>query len=158
MEVTDDALRAYVGARADYYLRMWHSLRTRETSRAGVNKSAFFGGLAWLFYRKIYRPALIVMLIVLIETVVSERLFLSYGYDNPPRAYNLLVILVYSLVIGTFGNVWYYRLAVSRIQDAPNGTTSETLARLGGTSWLSIVGGVGLLFFVLVVLAVIISI
>lgn len=117
MEVTDDALRAYVGPRADYYLRAWHPLQTRETSLGGVNKSAFFGGLGWLFYRKIYRP----------------------------------------VVIGTFGNVWYYRLAVRRIQSAPNGTASEMLARLGGTSWLSILGGVGLLVFVFVVLAGIIS-
>jgi hypothetical protein len=155
MEVTDDALRAYVGARADYYLHAWHPLRTGEATSAGVNKSAFFAGLAWLFYRKLYRPALVVLLIVFIETGISESLFHWYGYDDPPRAYNLLAIFVYSSVIGIFGNVWHYRLAVRRIEGAPPGTTPEALARLGGTSWLSVLGGIVLLFVVLIVLAVV---
>jgi hypothetical protein len=95
MEVTDDALRAYVGARADYYLQAWQPLRAGDAAGAGVNKSAFFAGLAWLFYRKLYRPALIVLLVVFIETGISESLFRWCRYDDPPRAYNLLAIFVY---------------------------------------------------------------
>jgi hypothetical protein len=105
---------------------------------------------------EVYRPALVVLLILFIETGISEWLFLWYGYEDPPRAYNLLVVFVYSSVIGIFGNVWYYRLAVRRIEGAPNGTTPEALARLGGSSWLSVLGGMVLLFLVLIVLAVVI--
>ena len=155
MEVTDDALRAYVGARGDYYLQAWQPLRAGEAASAGVNKSAFFAGLAWLFYRKLYRPALIVLLVVFIETGISESLFRWYGYDDPPRAYHLLAIFVYSSVIGIFGNVWYYRLTVRRIEGAANGATPEALARLGGTSWLAVLGGLALLFVVLIALAVV---
>ena len=79
--------------------------------------------------------------------------------DDALRAYvgarALLAIFVYSSVIGIFGNVWYYRLTVRRIEGAANGATPEALARLGGTSWPAVLGGLALLFVVLIALAVV---
>jgi hypothetical protein len=148
-DVTETELATFVGQHANYYLRAWRPLRSDEAQRGEFNASAFLLSGGWLLYRRLYRAAAILMATVIVESTVSDALFLRAGLREPPRSYTLLMTLIYTSVIGLFANRWYYHHSVRQITalKAAGMASDQVLARRGGTSWLSVI--LGLLTFML---------
>ena len=52
---TDEQALAFIGSRGNYYLERWRQVEAGNQIFAGFNWAAFFGGLAWLAYRRMFR-------------------------------------------------------------------------------------------------------
>jgi Protein of unknown function (DUF2628) len=72
-------LNAYLGDKADYYLRSFEKVSTKGTA---WNWAAFLLGIGWLCYRGMYRYALIFGILVIVETVVEIMFSLPESISN----------------------------------------------------------------------------
>ncbi len=135
-------LQAYVGRKADYYLRKWAPRLESADGETGFNWAAFFLTAFWMAYRKMYLYSFLCIVASAILPFLVQVLFI-YGFRAPstPPSVTLIVNIMFSLVCGAFGNAMY--LAHARRQIATlraRGLEGEqllcALARRGGTSWL----------------------
>lgn len=123
-------LRIFVGKNADYYISKWEELG--EGNKISWNWSAFFFGLIWFAYRKMY-PHTFAMLIFNIILYAVQVKFNTLGFVA------LITNLSISILIGMFGNYLYYDYAKSKLEEIKKQTVDEKklyveLARNGGTS------------------------
>lgn len=123
-------LRIFVGKNANYYIAKWEELG--EGNKISWNWSAFFFGLIWFAYRKMY-PHTFAMLIFSIILYIVQVKF------NTSEWVVALTNLSMSIVLGMFGNYLYYDYSKSKLKDIKKQTQDERklyveLARNGGTS------------------------
>lgn len=144
----NDLLRAFVGPSADYYLDVARDFRDGVRYRYHI--PAFFLGILWMLYRKMYALFVITALVMTLEQQLETWLFPQL--EKIP-AWNVLLNLLTASVVGVFANRWYLSHALDKIAEVqtlnlPDEQTLAELRRRGGTSWL---GPVALL--VLLILA-----
>jgi hypothetical protein len=63
---------AFIGKKADYYLRKWHPALYDSRRAQGFNWAAFGLLGLWLPYRKMYRVTLILFGIIAAETLLED--------------------------------------------------------------------------------------
>lgn len=150
---TEEELRAFVGPKADYYLKKWRlDLDGSTGSGAGFNWAAFFFSGLWLPYRRMYRVTLIFFGVFLLETIFEEIVYVGFlGRPEAPGDLNRFLGLVGAIVCGGFGNTWYFSHAQKTIgslrsQGLPEDTYLKALTKHGGTSIAASLGFM-LLFF-----------
>lgn len=135
------ALATFVGPRnQDYYLDRWVPYRRGESKRAGFNWAAFFLTTFWLGYRKMYRRAAVVYSLI-IAAMLLDQVLLSSSHGDAVGGMTLLV----GVVVGLYGNVWYYEhaddaVAQARHAGAAGDEADAALAERGGTSLLGSLG------------------
>lgn len=100
------------------------------------NWAAFFLTGFWLAYRKMYNPAMIFFVIMLLGVLAD------HVNEGRKETFAGTFGWVIGLVCGAGGNRWYLSHASSLVeqargQDLTEAQTSELLARRGGTSVLS---------------------
>lgn len=139
-DAAEEELRAFVGPGADYYVGTWLRYRDGEVRRPRFRVSAFWLGPFALAYRKQYRPAVIILGLVLAQAMLEELVFLPYlGVESAPREWTILLTLVIGSVMGLFANSWYLRDALRAIARARGSGVSReeqlrALAARGGRS------------------------
>src|SRR5215207_976016 len=151
---TEEEVRAFVGPRADYYLKKWWlDLDSSIGSGTGFNWAAFFLSGLWLPYRKMYRATLIFLGVFLLETLFEEIVYVGFlGRPEAPGALGRFVGLVAGIVCGGFGNAWYLSHAQKTIgkmrsQGLPEDAYFKALIKRGGTNITASLGF--LLLFIL---------
>jgi hypothetical protein len=139
-------LRAFIGRRADYYLKKWGPMIRGNGIATGMNWAALFFSGFWLPYRKMFRATAILYGFVFVESIVEEVLSVGFlGYQDVPRQVDLIVNLAVAFVCGTYGNRWYFSHAKQiisqvRAERSANEDLLEHLSKRGGTSFLAAVG------------------
>lgn len=141
--LTEQEAKAFVGSKADYYLRRW--LPALEDmgnpgNATGFNLAALLLSGLWLPYRKMYKPALIFFGVLLLEGFFEEIVYV--GFLSRPEAPGYLgrfVGLVAGVVCGGFGNEWYLSHAQKVITEIRSRGLAEdayfeALAKRGGTN------------------------
>ncbi len=102
----DEATRIYIGDKAPHFLEKWRRMDARK-SVASFNLPAFFFGPFWLFYRKIFKPGMIVTAAAFVLTT-----FGSFGQAMGEKVILALVQVIslgVAISIGVFGNQLYRR-------------------------------------------------
>ena len=156
---TDEEVRAFVGPRADYYIRKWWLDLDKMGNTPGFNWAAFFLNVLWLPYRKMYRVTTILYGIILLEAVLDEIVFVGIlGKPEAPRGLGRFVGLVVATVCGVLGNDWYLSHSQKVTAEVRNqGLTADAhfqaLAKRGGTKVAATLGFLLLFLFAAVVLA-----
>ena len=149
-DIIEDSLyyKTFFGRSSDYYEERYDRFCTGES--VTFNPYAFFLGVFWLSYRKMYIELIIWFLIV---TVIESILFFAIDIDNPSldRLFNLFWLGI----IGCSANYFYFikaRRTVSKAKEmyANTGEQLDYLEREGGTSYIGpvIVGFILSAFFV----------
>jgi hypothetical protein len=129
----DEELRLFVGKKSDYYINKWNKAKNNQS----WNWAAFFTGLFWVGYRKMYKVIFITFGIFLLLDIITI-LVNSPVLDN---LNNYGVSVGMAVVFGTSGNYFYSLLAKRRIQkikDAyPNNpeVQAREIQKQGGSSW-----------------------
>lgn len=141
----DQEARTFVGKKADYYLRKWSNPKNKG-SNMGWNWAAFFAGIFWLGYRKMYK----IVFIILGAFVVFD--IISYIINNPSMdKMNNSIGIAVAAVLGISGNYYYFKHAQKNIEDVkqqfPNNLQEQeaALRKRGGTSWGGVFIVLGLL-------------
>lgn len=159
-EIQEDELRAFVGPKADYYLRKWAARLEDPSGEVGMNWVAFFLPAFWLGYRKMYVATLIYFGAVVLLSILEQVVFVVIlGGATVPAAVGLIVNLMTAVVCGLCGNAWYLSHTRRAIHAAhARGLEGDhlvyDLSRRGGTSLLASFGLVVLgsvVIFVLVI-------
>ncbi|MEJ5173293.1 MAG: DUF2628 domain-containing protein [Hydrogenothermaceae bacterium] len=139
-----DLYRLFVGKNGDYYIQKWEEL-SLSNSKISWNWAAFFFGLFWLGYRKMYPHAFGLMIFSLILQYVQKVV-------NTDPVVVALTNLSISIILGMFGNYLYYEYTKSKIQEiqtkfADENTRDLEIVRNGGES-LSTAIAVGLMYII----------
>jgi Protein of unknown function (DUF2628) len=135
MEINEEYLVAFFGKNTDYYLHKWREWQ--QGRRISFNLAAFFAGLFWFVYRRMYRVAGLILLLVIVEAQVEQWL-LPASLESQGRAVAASVVL--ATIFSAFGNWIYLSYARRKITRILRRETSEEailrqLRRQGGTSW-----------------------
>lgn len=130
-----DALKHFVGNKFTYYFRKW-DIESGEVRNVSWNWAAFFLGMFWAGYRKMYGVLFINILIWLL----IDGVLLAVGLGEMESLSTVIGVST-SVVYGFWGNYFYYLFANKKIEKnrGIDGEYSEQLLRLnGGTSGLGI--------------------
>lgn len=136
------AFRLFIGENADYYLGKWTTPDGKLQKKLSWNWAAFFFGILWFFYRKMYGWALGFY-------VIGIALY----FLLPGISFGMWI------VYGLTANSLYYDHVKDRIETSRQMVTGiedqeKAIAMSGGTSTLGVVAGIALicLFIVLAVI------
>lgn len=143
--IEDEALKLFIGKKHAYYRRKWDASAGAEASTSW-NWAAFFLGLGWMAYRKMYLNSFIYIGVITVGILVEIAFNVSYG---------LSTAITFSIagLFGIQGNYWYKLHADRKTKEiiafnAPEKARPE-LERQGGTSIGAAIGFVALLLAVI---------
>jgi hypothetical protein len=149
---TDDAVQTFVGKNYDYYQRKWE---LAPGAIKGFNVAAFFLGVVWMVYRKMYVYAAIVVVLLIADAVLET-------YFPLPEAVGKAITWGVYAAFGILGNMMYKSHVDKKMNEIsttfPPEQVDEQLAKQGGVNlagaWTF---GVGLLVLVGIAVWIIMS-
>lgn len=152
-QLTEQEVKAFVGPKADYYLRSWQQALGGDGRATGFNRAAILLSGLWLPYRKMYRIAMVFFGVLLLESLLEGFMARVLGI-HIPAAVGQVVGLMAAVVCGVLGNQWYLSHAKKVIADVrsrglPEEEYLRVLAERGGTTLLGSLAALAL--FVIVV-------
>ncbi len=134
----NDYLPYFFGPQAGYYTGVANDLDEGEIR---FNEGAFFFGMFWMAYRKMYVNAAITFALIMTESALEDWLIpvLSETF-----AYSLSSNLVIASVLGFMGNRLYINFARRRVAELlalnaghmPDTGLANQLRKQGGVSWI----------------------
>ena len=150
-ELSVDNLKLFVGKNYEYFEKKWAIIEESKSKRAW-NWAAFFGGVFWMAYRKMYFYSWIFIGAIVVETL------LEYAFSFPAKYSNALNIGI-SMTFGMQANYWYKLHVEKKIKEISFSNSNEDLkielAKQGGTNIAAgiafTVGMIALLYLVGVV-------
>lgn len=127
-DVTDEALRMFIGRNAEKYLKKWSKIDSaRPMSKFGWNWPAFLFNVYWLAYRKMY-----------LQSLMWGAAFLIVGLFFKE------ILIIGPIVLGVTANAQYFAIAKHKVQkikaaSGEPGTQRAAMMRQGGTSALGLI-------------------
>lgn len=142
-EIPDESAAAFLGPRASYYLARWQRADAAPSPLLGFHWPAFFLGMGWLLYRRMYRYFWIAL-----GATVGGSILLGMLFPEPPPALEGGVSIAIAISFGQFANYWYLLHAKRLYREAP-----ARFVDRGGVRWWPPLLFAGVIFgFVLLVL------
>ncbi len=120
---------AFVGKNSDYYLRRWAAIE-RTGNIFSFNWAAFFFGVFWMAYRKMYLYAFLYASFLIVESGVEIY------FDVSDRVGHILTV-VFGVVAGGYCNELYRRWAdkaLAEVGGLAEGAAVAELHKRGGVS------------------------
>ena len=121
---------AFIGAKYPVYYQQQFAEITPKKPYAGFNVGAFFFGVIWLFYRKMYLYAVMAMALMIVIGVVETFLEVE-GFGS---------MIGLSIAFGVFGNGLYKHHVdkqIAKIRQFGHGDVTATFQNAGGTNWVA---------------------
>lgn len=131
----------YFQKNSDYYINQIESFN--ERGKYSFSVAAFFLGIFWMAYRKMYIHLLIIIGIIYAETFIEEMLLnLNVISSSTYEIIDKLSMLVWGIVIGSISNRLYISKSQKDIKKILEENSNEEqikdlLSRKGGTSWIA---------------------
>ncbi len=151
------ALAAFVGGKSSFYLEKWaHKIRGGEGS-SGFSIGAFFLGLLYFLYRKMYLYALLLFGAQFVLIGISIGIALA----GAPEILNNILGFGFNLFVSFKAHDWYYQHACNKIEEAKaeghdGAQLLQVLSERGGTNlWLPLLvvfGVIGITFMFMALL------
>lgn len=144
----------YFQKNSDYYIDQMESFN--ERGKYSFSVAAFFLGIFWMAYRKMYIHLLIIIGITYAETFIEEMLLnLNVISNSTYEIIDKLSMLVWGIVIGSISNRLYISKSQKDIKKILEENSNEEqikdlLSRKGGTSWFApiiLLIGLGFIIF-----------
>jgi hypothetical protein len=140
---SESYLRVYFGPRSEYYLKKYKAFHSGK--KFSFNISAFFAGLFWFLYRKLYVQAVLLLLLSYILRYLVTLFYNVVVVDvEIQRLINLLLTATFGVICGFLGNYLYVKKSERQIKNALSKTENEDeriqlLKAAGGIAWTPIV-------------------
>ncbi|ACO03033.1 MAG TPA: DUF2628 domain-containing protein [Persephonella sp.] len=148
--ISTEEIKAFVGEKSDYYIKKFEKFE--KGGSISWNWSAFFFGVLWMFYRKMYLYGTGIFLGILFLNIILEILKV-----NPVVSTGVSLWLW--IGFGMFGNYIYYIFVINSIKKLKKQFHSEEqffelLKKKGGVNKLIlyIFGALGLIYLLLLVI------
>lgn len=135
--LTKEEAEAFIGKNSDYYLDKWkaHS----ETSLKGWNWAAFFFGINWMNYRKMYIEALLYYIITAIAAAVIYTMLVLLGIWIDSNITQTLLTVIFT---GVFGNKLHRNKALRVLRKSLSSSESERMSALEAKGGVSVAGAI----------------
>ena len=108
-------LTAYFGRQHHYYLSKYLSYHSGDKFQ--FNADAFFVGIFWFLYRKLFVELLIIFSALIFISVAEELLYIAFAISEAVQNY---IFYLSMPVFGTFwgfaGNYLYIKKQISKLQ------------------------------------------
>lgn len=141
---------AFVGENSsEYYINAWREIQAGK--RINFNIGAFFFGMQWAVYRKMY----VWLAPLILINVLPELLFmLDIGSTYRLYEYNDLFSSIFNILFALTGNYWYYNHANKKILEIKGqflGREQQLAAirEAGGTNLVLVLGMTALIFLII---------
>lgn len=121
--VSKESYKIFFGRNHDYYLNRLNLLE--KTNKISFNPDAFFLGVLWVLYRKMYYYGLITIVISLLLSFLNYSFF-KYNY------FSIVIALIIGIIYGLFGNYLYINYCTKRIVQL--NINSKELSKKGSTN------------------------
>jgi hypothetical protein len=155
-ENNKDLFRLYFQRNSDYYIEQMEGFE--QNGKYTFSVKAFFLGIFWMSYRKMYKTILIIVAIILAQSFLEEAM-LTYGVmsESTYLIIDKISMLIWGFVIGSISN----KLYISKCKKDINKILShhsneeginEEIKRKGGVNWAA-----PFVLLVLLLLAVLMS-
>jgi len=137
--LTKEEAETYIGQNSPFYLDKW---KTHSESRfKGWNWAAFFFGIQWMTYRRMYIEALLYYLLTVVVGIIIGLILGVFGI----RIDGSLLRSILQLFVGIFGNAIYRNKALRVLRKS--GYLDETgrllvMQTKGGVSVVGVIVGV----------------
>lgn len=133
-ELEEEEIINFVGNGANYYLDKWMNAEN-PGQKSGWNWAAFFLGMYWLGYRKMYS---VVACILCVNVLVDIAELLA----NIKLSIGATIAIMGIMDIS--GNAFYYNTMKAKIKKIKNSGESDEekadlIKKAGGTSWLGVI-------------------
>ena len=116
--------RIYLGEDANYYIPIWEKIQSGQI--VTFNIYAFLFGIFWMLYRKMYRTALIVGGIMVIQIMAEELLRINMDMTEEDfKPISWFITLLTSVFFAMFSNWLYFKEAQRRIAEVKNSTIGD---------------------------------
>lgn len=138
----DDKLyAAYFKKDIEYYLNTFE--RYRNGNKYVFNVYAFFFGVFWFMYRKMYREALIIILVIVAEGYLEDILTAGMN-ETAIKVVTRISTIAIGIIVAMLANALYIRKAESIIGKAKQEQTDQEdlisdLQKKGGVSYLFLI-------------------
>ncbi|WP_457640580.1 DUF2628 domain-containing protein [Persephonella sp.] len=149
--ITKEEMEAFIGKKAEYYLNKFEKFE--KGNAVSWNWAAFFFGVLWMFYRKMYLYGLIAFFLIMIINI-----FLEVAKINPVISIGISLWLW--IGFGMFGNYIYYIFVKNNIsklkaQYPDKEKLIEVLKKKGGVNKfvLYFFGAVGIVYLLILIYA-----
>jgi hypothetical protein len=148
--VTDLHVQTFVGENYEYYRAKWQKSADNNNNPMSWNWAAFFLGVVWLVYRKMYNYALIFAGFIVLDMIIES-------FFPLPAAIGNMVNLMIALAFGFYGNFLYKLHMANKVNDIvatyPPDQVEAELRAQGGVN-APAAWGLGITLLLLVMLAV----
>lgn len=144
--------KIFIGRNYDLYAAKW-ALANAKKSPTSWNWAAFFLGVGWMAYRKMYKFSFIFIAVLALETIVEYLLKLPVGIS-------VAVNMGVAVTFGLLGNSWYLLHVRQKVDEIsrtlPPQLVESEPRRQGGThvgvallvmlTWVMVISAVVLVF------------
>lgn len=143
MKHSEEHYELFFGANSAYYNNVLAKMNDGKLALFNIYACLF--GLCWMLYRKMYRTAGIVLVIIIIQAFIEQLLIHIYGLSFLGNIeYRMAIMLLIAIAMGFSGNYFYIKQSDRKISkilemDLTTDETNQKLLKYGGTSSLSVV-------------------
>jgi hypothetical protein len=140
--IEDKYLVAYFDRQSDYYLEKYRSYQLGD--KFTFNIGAFFGGVLWFIYRKLFLEASIIVSLLIVYGIAESLVYDLFSINSEFQKLSyFLSSVVFATVYGFIGNQRYIKCVENRANSILSKTTDENermrlLKRKGGVLWTPI--------------------
>lgn len=148
--VTESHVQTFVGENYEFYRAKWQKSADNNNNPMSWNTAAFFLGVVWLVYRKMYNYALIFVGLIALDMLIE------WFYPLPDSMSNVVNILI-ALGFGFYGNALYQMHVNRKTSDIVSMSPPEQIeAELKAQGGVNAAGAwsVGLFLLAIVVLLI----
>jgi Protein of unknown function (DUF2628) len=135
----DELVKIFVGEKFAYYQQKW---QLTPGQFKGFNIAAFFLGVFWLIYRKMYLYVAIFLGLIFLDFVIEI-------FYPLPELISKLLNWVIATVFGVMGNYWYKLHTTKKVKSITESFSPEQLqselAKQGGTDLTGVLIGLAIL-------------
>jgi hypothetical protein len=153
--IKDEQWATFFGDQDDYYLNVVDEVKAGKI--VVFNVYAFFFGLCWMLYRRMYLLCALAIGFLYVENWAEELVFALYFPSIADETRTVVSNLVWASAVGCFAN-WFYvqhaRRQISKVLEQQQGeeqALTEIEAK-GGISWMPIIVILSLVLFSLIMM------
>jgi len=135
--------RLFFGKRADSYMEVVKKIANGK--KFVFNVPAFFLGMFWMAYRKMYREIVVVFVFLALEGFVEAMILEAYGVpEENTSIIDLVITIIWSVLLGFYSNYLFVAMAnreISKVLELnlPEEEADALIAKNGGTSFIGVV-------------------
>jgi Protein of unknown function (DUF2628) len=140
--IDDKYLVVYFDRQRDYYLERYRSYHLGD--KFTFNIGAFFGGVLWFIYRKLFLEATIIVLLLIAYGILESLIYDLFSINSEFQKLSYIISsVVFAIVYGFIGNQRYFKCVEKRINNILLKTMDENerirlLKKKGGVLWTPI--------------------